>query len=231
MAKKRKTRPYGWIIALVAIVVLLIAVVAISNLYTMPYIKPSSFNSSNISNSMRLTLMIPNQTVAYGSNVSIEVNLFNTASQAYNISTHGYYTQPNTITLGSTSACGNWEMPLGIAVFKGHYNLSSISNGTGELQLWQPGVYFGCPVELISTSYYFWPDSDNATIYILTSGTNTTKYATIPIQTTFVVGGYWSNSGLLGNQYAFNKFPIGNYTVVAGNGYWKQYTVGYFEVV
>ena len=230
MAKRRKSPPYKWILAVIVIAALLIAAAAISNIYGMPYIKPSSFNSSNVFNSMKLLLTIPNQTVAYGSNVSLEVSLFNTASQAYNISIHGYYTQPNTITLGSTSPCGNWEMPLGIALFKSHYNLSEISNGTGELQLSEPGVYYGCPAELIATSYYFWPHSDNATVYILTSGTNTSKYATLPIQTTFVVGGYWSNSTLFGNQYAFNKFPVGNYTVVAGNGYWKRYVVGYFRV-
>ena len=99
--------PYKWILAIIVIAALLIAAVVISNIYSMPYIKPSSFNSSNVSNSMKLTVTISNQTVAYGSNISIEVSLFNTASQAYNISIHGYYTQPNTITLGSTSPCGN----------------------------------------------------------------------------------------------------------------------------
>jgi hypothetical protein len=229
MAKGRATPPYALTIAIIAAIALLIAAIAISNIYNMPYIKPSSFNSSSMSNSMGLTLTIPNQTVAYGRNVLIKVSLFNTASQAYNISTHGYYTQSNTITLGSTSPCGNWEMPLGIAIFKGHYNLTDISNGARELQLSKPGLY-SCPVELIPTSYYFWPDSDNATIYILTSGTNTTKYATIPIQTTFIVGGYWSNSTFSGSQYTFNRFPVGNYTAVAGSGYWGQYIVGYFRV-
>ena len=226
MTKKAMRQQYGLILTIVAIMILLIFAVIISDLRSMPYIKPSSFNSSNVSNSMKLSLAIPNQTVAYGSNVSIEVSLFNTASQAYNISIHGYYAQPNTITLGSTTPCGNWEMPLGIALFKGHYSLNEISNGTGELQLSEPGVYYGCPVELIATSYYFWPHSDNATVYILTSGTNTSKYATLPIQTIFIVGGYWSNSTLFGNQYTFNKFPVGNYTVVAGNGYWERYVVG-----
>ncbi len=230
MTKKAMRQQYGLILTIVAIMILLIFAVIISDLRSMPYIKPSRFNSSNVSNSMKLSLAIPNQTVAYGSNVSIEVSLFNTASQAYNISIHGYYTQPNTITLGSTTPCGNWEMPLGIALFKGHYSLNEISNGTGELQLSEPGVYYGCPVELIATSYYFWPHSDNATVYILTSGMNTSKYATLPIQTIFIVGGYWSNSTLFGNQYTFNKFPVGNYTVVAGNGYWKRYVVGYFRV-
>lgn len=120
-------------------------------------------------------------------------------------------------------------MPLGIAIFKGHYNLSEISNGTGELQLSKPGFY-SCPVELIPTSYYFMPDSNNATVYILTNGTNSTRYATLQIQTGFIVSGYWNNSTLFSNQYAFNKFPVGNYTVVAGNGYWKQYTIGYFNI-
>ena len=230
MTKKAMRQQYGLILTIVAIMILLIFAVIISDLRSMPYIKPSRFNSSNVSNSMKLSLAIPNQTVAYGSNVSIEVSLFNTASQAYNISIHGYYAQPNTITLGSTTPCGNWEMPLGIALFKGHYSLNEISNGTGELQLSEPGVYYGCPVELIATSYYFWPHSDNATVYILTSGMNTSKYATLPIQTIFIVGGYWSNSTLFGNQYTFNKFPVGNYTVVAGNGYWKRYVVGYFRV-
>ncbi len=230
MAKRMKSSPYKWIVAIIAIAAMLIAAAAISIIYRMPYLKPSSFNSGNVSNSMKLSLTIPNQTLAYGNSVSIEVSLFNTASQAYNISIHGYYTQPNTITLGSTSPCGNWEMPLGIAIFKGHYNLSEISNGTGELQLSEPGVYYGCPAELIATSYYFWPHSDNATVYILTSGTNTSKSATLPIQTTFVVGGYWSNSTIFRNQYTFNKFPVGNYTVVAGNGYWKRYAIGYFRV-
>lgn len=230
MAKVMKQQPYKLALAIIVVVALLAAALATQNIYSMPYIKPSSFNSSKVSNSMKLSLTIPNQAVTYASNVSIEVSLFNTASGAYNISIHGYYTQPNTITLGSTSPCGNWEMPLGIAIFKGRYNLSSISNHTGGLQLSEPGVSFGCPAELIPTSYYFWPHSDNATVYILTSATNTSKYATLPIQTTFTVGGYWSNSTLFENQYAFNKFPVGNYTVVAGNGYWRQYVIGYFSV-
>jgi len=239
MAKRRKPWQYTWV-AIMVIATLVVFAIVISDPNSMPYAKPTSFNSSSVSNSMKLILTIPDQAVAYDSNVSIKVSIFDTASHAFNISIHGYYTQANAIQLGPTSPCGEVDVdtpiPLGIAIFKGHYNLSDISNGTGELQLSEPGVYFGCPPIPIPTSYYFWPDSDNATVYILSNGTNSTKGTTFPIQANFTISGYWSAINSSGSNtlnpadYKFNAFPPGNYTVVAGNTYWKAYTVGYFRV-
>jgi hypothetical protein len=120
----------------------------------------------------------------------------------------------------AVSTCGSLNYPVGLAVLKGNYDLSNVTSGKA-LQIYQPGLS-SCPMILAGIEgFVFQASSDNATLY---GSCQPGGGACLNerINSSVSVAGYWSGS-------VFKSFPIGIYTVVAGDE-WGGLAILHFAV-
>jgi hypothetical protein len=160
---------------------------------------------------LQLGLSVNGNVFSAGQNISVTVSEFNVLGQTNNVSSSGDWFVP--VALGS---CTNLNyLPIGVALFAGHYDADNVSSGT-RVQIFPVTV---CPmiVRYIS-GYEFQADSDLATI--LPGSAPTAITASVD-----VVNGTSTGAGI-GQTSALNP---GQYTIVAADE-WGAVAFLYFQV-
>lgn len=160
---------------------------------------------------LELELSMNGTRFSAGQNISVNVSEFNALDQSNNVSGSGDWFVP--VALGS---CTNLnDLPVGIALYRGHYSAGNVSSGT-QIQVFPVTV---CPmiVRYIS-GYEFQANSDVATI--LPGSAQVAVMASVDI-----VNGT-SNGAGIGQASPLNP---GQYTVVAADE-WGAVTFLYFQV-
>ncbi|HVP23815.1 MAG TPA: hypothetical protein VMS77_07885 [Conexivisphaerales archaeon] len=158
-----------------------------------------------------LRLELNATTVTQGAPIEIDVSDYNPSAAMLNISRGANWSVQGLATGG----CPSLYLPLGVAVLKGVYTSSNVSQGE-RLSIFP---LLPCPmiVRLI-TAYVFLPMSDSA--YVLPGDSPQPIAALVPVSGTYGTGG-------MPDQTA--PFVPGQYTVVAGDE-WGNLAFAYFTV-
>jgi hypothetical protein len=171
--------------------------------------------NSNVPDGLELTATIEPNSVAEGQNVSVVAEVNNTQSTTLEVDSIS-------MTNPAYGPCGQ-GFATGVRVYRGHYSLSSLSQAN-ELLLYNPSLTYLCPA-VFTFQYTFSPDSAMATIQA-SLGAYQAENETRLVSETSVLTGYWVDSGL---GYVFQRFPVGQYTVLIFDA-WGDQAVGYFQV-
>ena len=112
----------------------------------------------------------------------------------------------------------------GVVVYSGNLTnkeLCTTRSTPAPLLLYNPSLIYACPA-VFSWQYSFRPQSALATVQGTLGGYHMKNQIRL-VEETSIVAGYW-----VGGQ--FQKFPVGQYTVVAFDA-WGDRAVGHFQVV
>jgi hypothetical protein len=163
-------------------------------------------------NGLQLQVSINATSLAPGEPLQISISECNALSAGNNVTSATNW-KGNGLTIG---ACPNINvLPFGVAVIQGSYNAQNISQGT-PLELF--GAVPCAQLIRFISGYDFLPDSNNAAIM---PGGNTASPT--PMETTETVNGNYTRG------FQLTPFPIGTYTVVAGDE-WGGLEFLYFTV-
>jgi DNA-binding transcriptional ArsR family regulator len=201
---------------------------------------PSNISAVNSSNGLNLTMGMPDMTIKSGQNIDIVIyesntlnatNTINASSNWSSFITPFYEYYPVGIAPGSS-------LPVGLAIFKGYYAVSNISNAE-SLDFIQPGMYSGFALPKVD-SYVFQPLSVVASIFTeppetYVNGTlvSNPPYSISLMKNELITSGYWTDSNpndYLGQDALFHNFEPGVYTV-AGGDEWGQLILLHFMVI
>ena len=189
---------------------------------TDPFQIPVSYASVNSSMGLGLSLQLsgfPNGTLKITATESNTMNAFNNVSAAQDWPYSQGVLQSYSSAYGSSS---NILLPMGVAIFSGYLD-------AGDYASAQPLTLCNDAIQGTSctasgptpTSYGYSPASDYAAVYAPQFVGN---YAT---QLETLTSGSWTGGS---TSPQFTAFPLGNYTVIAGDE-WGQLLILHFGVV
>jgi hypothetical protein len=176
----------------------------------------TSTSARSAGNGLELTLTLNSSDFPAGQGVAVTVDEVNVMATPNNVSASSDWPVQGL----AVGPCGPLNYPVGVEVLSGNYDASNVSSGTA-LQVYRPGLTT-CPMMLSGIGgYLFQASSDNATIFgsCQPSGGGCLTEEVSP-KVSF--SGYYS-----GNEFA--SFPIGIYTVVAGDE-WGELAILHFAV-
>ena len=180
---------------------------------------PSTFHSP-VQNGLELTATIKEVFLPEGQNLTVVAEVNNTLSAPLMV-------DATSIDNPAYGPCQQ-AFATGVEVYSGNYtNLELFNNGSTPtpLLLYNPTLIYTCPA-VFGFQYDFEPDSAMATVNSSLAG-NHYRTETRLVNETSVVAGYWVQTP---SGYQFQKFPVGQYTVVAFDA-WGHRAVGHFQVV
>jgi hypothetical protein len=187
---------------------------------------PGGSSTSSSYDNITFTMTLNSSSIVNGSAVEVIMNLFNTLNKTNSVSPANDWQLTNQSEVSNSSsfgptACSGSMGPYRVAVFSGFYDLSNYTHGTALSIFPWPApspAYNYCGTYIIehswigSTTYAFEPESDNATLSLSGQGSwNTPMSLTVLLKPLNIT------------------FPVGQYTVVAGDE-WGDLLVAHFVV-
>jgi hypothetical protein len=186
----------------------------------------SSSSSSSSSDDLSFTMALDPSSIVNGSAVEVEMNLYNTLNKTNLVSPADDWQLTNQSEVSNSTsfgpaACSGSMGPYRVEVLSGFYGLGNYTSGAPLSIFPWPApspAYNYCGTYVIehswlgSTSYVFEPQSDNATLSLPDQGSWKT-----PMSLTVVL------------KPLDVTFPVGRYTVVAGDE-WGDLLVAHFVV-
>lgn len=117
------------------------------------------------------------------------------------------------------------QLPLGFGIANGYYGVGNVSQAS-LLDLYQPGIFYGCPAEFPVAYFSFSPSSDDISLYSpqpTGSGNATvpTRMWTEPDNFSQSFNGYWTGD-------TFHSFQAGVYTLVGADSYGQLAVVHFY---
>ena len=198
---------------------------------------PASLKTTNSTLGLALELSLNSTIIDPSSSshaISVNVSVYNVLSHVNNLSA-AYQWPIKNLSAGSC----NYELPFGIAVFKGYYTMANISSQLASSMPLFPTL--PCPLEISPANYAFQPNSYYATIVgkpELTStspftNTTTTRETLVqqPMSDNIPLSGYCCTQIPINGGFTTGSIPfaVGNYTLVAGD-MWGQLVILHFVV-
>mgnify|MGYP001626368932 FL=1 len=179
------------------------------------------------SNGLELLLSINSSDIKQGGSIAVNISLINIL-HSVNLVSAGHSWIVSDVSLGP---CNNMNYPVGIAVFRGYYTYSNVSNAKNPLMIFPHTL---CPLFIVYIrAYQFYPYGSSV------SGegglVNGTYYVNSYIMSkTFIISGYYvrqgsTNSSTNSVPIVFNQFNPGVYTVV-GADEWGGLVILHFYV-
>lgn len=181
-------------------------------------------NTQNISYTLGIALGIEMNTtqLVTGRSINITADVFNFLPRTNNVTGASDWASPIFQEWMKSVPC---PFPVYVLILRGYYTQANVSSAT-PLQISPPGLTVPCPAFLASY-YIFQPTSDTASFF--------GGQVNSPMEAEAVVNGYY----LSGQSYNYTlpsggisptPFPVGAYTVVAGDE-WGQILMAQFSVV
>ena len=188
---------------------------------------PNGAFDYNSTAGLNLTLSVSGRSVNVGDYIRISASLFNTRYGAAHLNNPA---GGGGMTVG-LPPCS--QFPLGVGILRGNWTNADVSKAT-PLQVYNPGVFFGCPAMFNIDHYTLAPRSDLVTGFSLqpsgmmsvgswnaTAGLDAWGYWTVPGQ---------SNGSVFGYPGEFRSFEPGVYTAIAEDP-WGEVALLTFAVV
>lgn len=167
---------------------------------------------------LALVISLNATTIRSGEGVAVTISDYNTLSRLNNVSEARSFALPS-LRLGP---CNAPSLPLGVAVFDGHYTQQNVSSAVPLITLYKPGGATSCPAEVDVGYFAFQPMSSENTQLVLMCTPEPQCVGQSNMSATVVVTGYWTGP-------TFQHFEPGVYTV-AGGDQWGQLALLYFIV-
>jgi hypothetical protein len=176
---------------------------------------------SNVSGlGLELTAALTPTRLAAGQNLTVVAEVNNTLSRE--------------LVVNSTSMTNPADGPCqqgfatGVHVYSGNYSYDQLFNNRSNptpLLLYNPSLIYTCPA-VFTFTYTFQSNSAVATVQASLGGSQALHNESQAVEETSNIGGYWTGTG---QNYAFNRFQPGTYTVVVYDAWWNQ-LIEYFQV-